>query len=162
MKHNFVGDKVKKQALHEYLDGGSSIKQIAAKYGISDSTMYLYKKKNSNYVKEYQLKMISEKKNTDTTMKHKKEVDTFLDSVLSDYHSTQQQPEPEPKKRMTKKEKRLIMETISEKNEKVNNERILHPKVIDTKFERHGKKKLKIVSYEEEITKLLNAAQLIN
>ena len=61
MKHNYVGEDVKKIALNEYLEGDLPIKCIAAKYGISPGNLYLYKKKNDEYVKEYLLKLANQK-----------------------------------------------------------------------------------------------------
>ena len=40
MKHNYVGEDIKKLALNEYLEGNGTMKQVCAKYGISQGNLY--------------------------------------------------------------------------------------------------------------------------
>ncbi len=189
MKHNFLSPDVKRQALDEYLEGMLTIRQISEKYEISEGTLYLYKKKNADYVKEYHLKVANKKSeiaNTnnnkiksknetdeyinfmlaDEKPKNKKDTDNFIDYVLS---NNNQQPNTKPvnnnddKAKSDEKAKPIIDNSKRTKKKEDNTEakqpnpikpRVRTPKPVNNNV----KKKLKIVSYEDEIAKLINEA----
>ena len=197
MKHNFVNESVKRRALDEYLEGNSTIKQISDKYEISEGTLYLYKKKNAEYVKDYQMKLADKKSeianNNPTTKikstaetdefinfmladekeKKKKETDSFIDYVLANNDpklithppkkirrkliniNTNDDMKQEPKQELIKEKPK---EKEPKEKEQNKPERIIKPRVKTPKPNRDVNKKLKIVSYEEEIAKLINEA----
>jgi len=188
MKHNFVNESVKRRALDEYLEGNSTIKQISDKYEISEGTLYLYKKKNAEYVKEYHMKLANQKteiaNNNPTTKikstaetdefinfmladekeKKKKETDSFIDYVMSNNDPKLITP---PQKKIRRKlinintndeSKQELPKKKPKEKEQNKPERTIKPRVKTPKPNRDVNKKLKIVSYEEEIAKLINEA----
>lgn len=58
MKHNHIDNDIKQLALDDYLSGNMTIKAICGKYKISQGAFNYYKKKNNDYVRNYQLSEI--------------------------------------------------------------------------------------------------------
>ncbi len=184
MKHNFLSSDVKRQALDEYLEGMLTIRQVSEKYEISEGTLYLYKKKNAAYVKEYHLKVANKKTENANTMnnktkaknetdeyinfmladekpKNKKDTDNFIDYVLANNNTP---PVTKPVVNADETPKIPIDNSKQTKKKQENNDEQKQPITVKPRVRTpkpnngNVKKKLKIVSYEDEIAKLINEA----
>ena len=61
MKHNFIGNDVKKIALDEYLEGNATMTQVSDKYKICMNTFSAYKRKHMDYVNDYTIYLANQK-----------------------------------------------------------------------------------------------------
>jgi predicted DNA-binding protein YlxM (UPF0122 family) len=209
MKHNFIGNDIKRIALDEYLEGDVSMTQVADKYKICMNTLCAYKRDNIKYVNDYTLYLANKKsgnevvkpdiKNYEKAKKRKapqkKETDKIINDMINEANGLTMPAKPDgltvppkpdgltmpkpipltapkhnnlnvpsPKNNVTYVQpKNDIFATkpnpINQSNQSnPNNHNLKYTKPHNIKPQEspNKPKSFKVVSYEDEITKMIN------
>lgn len=157
-----ISEDTKKMALDEYLKGDKSIKLVCEKYKISTSTFNLYKNKNEDYVKSFNM---PKKKghNEHQIVKDFLDTEILIDDIKKGKHTNKIYVDTSGDKTKHKHKHKKddnygnIINDIQNKNATPKPKPNIQNKNIDTKYI-NKTKKLKIISYEKEIEDLISNA----